>query len=116
MRNQNIGLGQNMALIVSAAVADPIMLFRPHAWGFFVGPDFGMGWCWGVYVFGFIAAFHLLFMEISGGRSALSLVAAVALLFSPFFQFWGLNSAFLASSDAFGVVAAHRLVVRDAAL
>jgi len=107
--NENIGLGQNMSLVVSAAVADPIVLFRPPAWGFFIGPDFGMGWCWGVYVFGFIAAFHLLFMEISGGRSALSLVAAVALLFSPFFQFWGLNSAFLASSVAFGVVAAHRL-------
>ena len=110
LRNDNIALGQNMALIVSAPVADPILFFRPAAWGFFVGPDFGMGWCWGVYVFGFIAAFHLLFMEISGGRSELSLVAAVALLFSPFFQFWGLNSAFLASSAAFGVVAAHRLV------
>jgi len=107
--NENIALGQNMSLIVSAPVADPIVLFRPHAWGYFVGPDFGMGWCWGFYVFGFIAAFHLLFMEISGGRSALSLFAAVALLFSPFFQFWALNSAFLASSVAFGVVAAHRL-------
>ncbi len=110
LRNENIGLGQNMALVVSAAIADPIILFRPPTWGFFVGPDFGMGWCWGVYVFGFIAAFHLLFLEISGERPELSLAAAVALLFSPFFQFWSLNSTFLAATVAFGVVAAHRLV------
>ena len=110
MLNENIGLGQNMALIVSAAVADPVIVFRPQAWGFFVGPDFGMGWCWGVYVFGLIATFHLLFMEIAGGRPALSLVAAIALLFSPYFQFWSLGSAVVASSVALGVVAAHRLV------
>ncbi len=106
--NETVGLGQNMALIVSAPIADPIIFFRPYTWGYFVGPDFGMGWCWGVYVFGFIAAFYLLFMELSGGRSALSLAAAVAILFSPFFQFWGLNSAFLAASLAACVVAAHR--------
>ncbi len=110
LHNQNIGLSENMALVASAAIADPIVLFRPPVWGFFVGPDFGMGWCWGVFVFGFVAAFYLLFMEISDGRSALSLAASVALLFSPFFQFWSLNSAFLASSAAFAVVAAHRLV------
>ncbi len=110
LRNENIALGQNMALVASAAIADPLLVFRPPAWGFLVGPDFGMGWCWGVYVFGFIAAFHLLFMEISDGRKRISFLAAVALLFSPFFQFWSLNSSFLASTVALGVVAAHRLV------
>lgn len=110
LRNENVGLGQNMALVASAAIADPLVVFRPPAWGFFVGPDFGMGWCWGVYVFGFLAAFHLLFMEISGERKAVSLLAAVALLFAPFFQFWSLNASFLASTVALGVVFAHRLV------
>jgi hypothetical protein len=109
LHNLNMALGQNMALVTSAAIADPIVVFRPPVWGFFVGPDFGMGWCWGVYVFGFVAAFHLLFLEISQGRPLLSLAAAVALLFSPFFQFWSLNAAFLASTVALGVVAAHRL-------
>jgi hypothetical protein len=109
LTNRNIGVGQNMALIGSAAIADPIVIFRPGVWGYFVGPDTGMGWCWGVYVFGFIAAFHLLFMEISG-RSGLSLAAAVALLFSPFFQFWSLNGALVAATVALAVVAAHRML------
>ena len=108
--NRNVGLGQNMAVVVSAPIADPVVLFRPAVWGFFVGPDFGMGWCWGVYVFGFVAGFHLLFLELSQGRRALSLAAAVALLYSPFFQFWSLNSAFLAASAAAGVAAAQRLL------
>jgi len=108
--NSNVALGQNMALVVSAPIADPSVLFRPTVWGFFVGPDFGMGWCWGVQVFGFVAALYLLFRELSQGRDALALAAAIALLFSPFFQFWGLNSSFLVASAALGVVAAHRLL------
>jgi hypothetical protein len=108
--NENVGFGQNMSLIHPAPIRDPLVFYRPYTWGFFVSPDFGMGWCWGLYVFGFIAAFHLLFTLIADGRSGLALVASVALLFSPFFQFWGLTAAFVSATAAFCVAAAHRLL------
>jgi hypothetical protein len=107
--NRNVALGQNMALVTSAPIADPLIVYRPPVWGFFVGADVGMGWCWGLFAFGFLAAFHLLFMEISDGRGLLSFCAAVALLFAPFFQFWSLNASFLASTVALAVVLTHRL-------
>ena len=69
-----------------------------------------MGWCWGVFVFGFIATFHLLFMEIAGGRPGAVAGRRGRRSCSRRSSSSGASARFLASSVALGVVAAHRLV------
>ena len=104
------GVGMNMLVVVTAPVKNQVTLFRPHTWGYFIGQDFGISWCWNFYVFSFLFSFFLLFMLCTERDIWVSALGSLALLFSPFFQFWALNSAALAAEGAMSTVLAIQLI------
>ncbi len=108
--NPLIGDGQNMLVIPTVPVLNQVTLFRPHTWGYFIGPDFGLSWNWNFYVYSFLYAYFFLFLLCSRNAVFISAAGAVALLFTPFFQFWSLNSAAMAAEAAFCTVLAYQLI------
>jgi len=92
--NRNIGLGHNMLMSnFSLPVRHPLTLFHPDSWGFFLGNDIGMAWLWWSRLLGLFVVWTLVFLTVTGGRVDLSLLAGLALVASPFFQFWCLRPA-----------------------
>jgi len=90
--NRLIGDGHYNMLITGAAPArDPVVLFRPQVWGFFISGDIGMAFHWWFYVFGAWIAVWLVLRRLTGNDELTSVCGATALLFSPFFQAWSLN-------------------------
>ena len=96
--NDRIGLGQSALLPIELPVADPLALFHPTMWGFFLGDDTGMAWLWWSRVFGLFAAWTAVFHVVTRGQLALSAAGAAALACAPFFQFWSFNAAPQAAS------------------
>lgn len=63
-----------------------LMIFRPQLWGYWLGPDLGLAWDWNFRIFFlFTAAAYCLSLFLDPWPAAF---AAMALVFSPFFQFW----------------------------
>ena len=90
--NRLIGDGHYNMLITGAAPArDPMVLFRPQVWGYFISGDIGMAFQWWFYVFGAWIAMWLVLRRLTGNDEWTSACGATALLFSPFFQAWSLN-------------------------
>ncbi|MDP3980131.1 MAG: hypothetical protein Q8Q33_01815 [Chlamydiota bacterium] len=90
--NTLIGNGQNM-LMNQVPIQHWISIFRPHIWGFFIGSDFGLAWNWWLNILGLFLSFFFVFNIISRNDIFLSAFASLALLFTPFMQFWSLNCA-----------------------
>jgi hypothetical protein len=107
--NTNIGRGQNGLAPVQTPVAHPVALFRPALWGYFLGGDTGVAWMWGFELLGLIAVWSAVFAWVGRGRGGLAGAAAVALAFSPFFQYWSLNLAPAAIFAGLGLLAAVHL-------
>lgn len=110
VRNDLVGLGQNMLVPVALPVAHPLTLFRPTLWGWFLGPDAGVAWQWWAQALGLFAAWLLVLEIVTGGSVGLAALASLALLVSPFLQFWALGSAPHAGYAALCFVAFHRLL------
>jgi hypothetical protein len=91
--NDRVGLGQSALLPVELPVADPLAVFHPTMWGFFLGGDAGMAWLWWSRSLGLFAVWTAVFRIVTRGRLALSAAGAAALCFAPFFQFWSFNAA-----------------------
>ncbi|HKJ24844.1 MAG TPA: hypothetical protein VKB65_08495 [Myxococcota bacterium] len=91
--NHDAGPGMNMLLPFLLPVAHPTTIFRPSTWGFFLGPDAGLAWMWWSRLLGALGVAWLLFGVLAPGRAALGGLAALALVASPFFQFWSLVPA-----------------------
>jgi len=91
--NHDIGIGQNMLLPLPVPVLSPVTLFRPAMWGFFLGGDVGLAWLWWLSALGLLVTAFLLFKVVSSGSTPISLLCALLLLVSPFFQHWCLNYA-----------------------
>jgi hypothetical protein len=91
--NELVGRGQNMLLPFSLPVAHPLALFKPDTWGFFLGPDVGLAWRWWSRALGLFAVAWLLLLVLTGGDRALAACGALALVASPFHQFWALRPA-----------------------
>ena len=108
--NPLIGNGQNMLVVPTAPVNNQVAFFRPHTWGYFVNPDLGLAWAWNFYVYSFLFSYFLLFLLCTRNAVLLSAAGAVALLFTPFFQFWSLNSAAMAAEAALSTVLAFTLL------
>lgn len=90
--NRLIGDGHYNMLITGAAPArDPMVLFRPQVWGYFISGDIGMVFQWWFYAFGAWIAGWLVLRRLTGNDELTSACGATALLFSPFFQAWSLN-------------------------
>ncbi len=109
--NRNIGLGENMlANAVKLPVFHPLTFFRPHVWGFFIGPNTGLAWLWNSYTVGVFYSFFLLAMLFSGNRFFLSLAGAVFFLYSPFVQFWSFHYLELTMFAAFILISLHGII------
>ena len=92
--NRLIGDGHyNMLITGAAPVRDPLVLFRPQVWGYFISGDVGMAFQWWFYVFGVWLAVWLVLRRLTDNDELTSTCGATALLFSPFFQAWSLNCA-----------------------
>jgi hypothetical protein len=109
-RNRLIGLGSEMWVPLQVPVAGPLALLRPTLWGWFLGRDVGLAWAWWSAALGLYAALFLWLSLAAGGRALLPALGALALVFSPFFQFWSLSSAPLAAAAALAAVAACGVV------
>lgn len=87
--NQNIGQGQDMAVIVDAPYKDWTTVFKPQNWAFF-GLPFAYAqafkwWLFGVLVVVSCYFFVLLLMP---GKRLLATLLALGFFFSPFIQWW----------------------------
>jgi hypothetical protein len=105
--NKNIGTGQNMLFYPQMPVAHPLMIFRPNSWGYFLAADFGMAWQWFARLFGLFYSFFLVFLIVSQGRFWLAVSASALFAFSPFIQFWAMNSVDMLAYLAFSIVSAY---------
>ncbi len=104
---------QGVNMLICGPSRHPTTLLRPTDWGYFVSDGFGLAWKWWLGVFGLFYSCFLVFMIVSRNRFGLSVTAALALLFSPFVQFWAMNCAVFILFAAFGFVAAvHVLFAR----
>lgn len=110
--NQNIGLGLNMLVPYALPVLHPLTLFRPSAWGFFLGADAGLAWLWCFQFLGLFYVYHLVFLIISKDKFWLSLLGSTTLLFSAFVQNWALNCAPFAIFAGLVFVATERLLFK----
>lgn len=71
-----------------------ITVFRPHAWGYFFGPNIGFAWHWWFFTLGiFYAGFLTMYVLNEKKAFGVSVCTGLILLYSPFLQFWSLNSA-----------------------
>jgi len=111
--NKLIGYQQNMLVLPFAPVKHWVSLFRLQTWGYFLGDDIGLAWSWWFNFLGLISSFFLVFCLISGNRVCLSIFASIALVFSPFMQFWSLNSASLCIFMALSFVFVIRMIYCD---
>lgn len=91
--NPTVGMGQDMHIITGSPVLDFSLAFRPAAWGFVVGRQFGLSWMWWARVLGLFYAVFLVVYILSERRFILSFFAAAAFVWSPYLQFWSLNAA-----------------------
>lgn len=113
--NGLIGVGQNAQVPFPLPVADPLAVFRPATWGWFLGSDTGLAWQWWSQLLGLFGALALFFFAAARfagpgspddpgrGRAGFALAAALLVVGSPFVLFWSLRTA---SVPAFGAVAA----------
>jgi hypothetical protein len=108
--NHNIGTGQYMLAPIRAPARDFITLYRPFSWGFSLGNDLGLSWMWWGLTLGLFYSFFLVFMLVSRNLFWISFWAAVALVFSPYFQFWSLHKTEIAIHWAGAFVAAAYLL------
>lgn len=107
--NTLIGQGQNMLLLPSPCL-HWTALFRPQTWGYFLGMDYGLSWNWWFNVLGLLYSFFLVLMIVSNNHFTLSFLGSLSFLFSPFNQFWSLNSATIFIFAAMSFIAVHKLV------
>ncbi len=108
--NHNIGTGQYMLAPIRAPARDFITLYRPFTWGFFLGDDLGLSWMWWGLTLGLFYSFFLVFMLVSRNLFWISFWAALALVYSPYFQFFSLHKTEIAIHWAGAFVAAAYLL------
>ena len=115
--NRLIGEGETNVLVgPSVPVLHIVTLFRLQLWGYFLGNDFGLAWHWWFRALALVYAFWLVFSLLSGGRTVLAMFAAIALLCSPFSQFWSMNFEPMSAMMALAFVAAAGLALCRSAL
>src|SRR5262249_9721809 len=89
--NSNIGLGQNSLLPLKVPCRHFVTLFRPSTWGFLMGESTGLAWMWWFIELGTFYVGFLLFSIVTRQNFWVSFWAALALTYSPYFQFWSFH-------------------------
>lgn len=87
--NGNFPGGTDMTVLNELPSWDWSSVFRPHLWGYlFFGLDVGAAWHWWVPAIGLLSAVYLLTLVLLPRRPFTGAVLAVAVLFTPFIQWW----------------------------
>lgn len=87
--NENIGNGQNMSVIVDAPRKDWSSVFKPHDAAFYVLPvGYALAFKWWFMAYLLLMASYFFVLFLLPGRRLLATCLALALLFSPFVQWW----------------------------
>lgn len=89
-----------------APVRDPVVVFRPQVWGYFVGRDFGLAWNWWFRILALFAAAFAAFRLLARGDAILAATSAAALAAAPFFQLFAYNGEPLTAAALAAFVAA----------
>lgn len=92
VQNRNMFLGQNM-LAQYVPIIHSVTFFRPTLWGYFLSPDVGMAWQWWGRFFGLAAALYIFQTRTLGVSRTIALPLTMLFIYSPFIQFWSMNSA-----------------------
>jgi len=101
--------GQSMSFGYPAATREWSLLLRPQLWGFLIGQDTGLSWLWYARVLGLFCTATLFFGLLCRGDLLISVSAALVLLFSPFYQYWSLNTEPITSFVLLSTWIAYRL-------
>lgn len=114
--NAVIGSGKVSNLVgPSVPMKHWLSAFRPHLWGYFAGKDFGLAWNWWFRAIGLLYAFWVVFCIVTRGRTWVSLGCALALLYSPFFQYWSMSCEPMAAMMALSFVSAAGIALSASA-
>lgn len=87
--NQNIGSGQDMALVVDVPYSDWSILFKPQNWAFFVSPiENAFAFKWWFLAGILVLSVYYFILLIYPKRILLATLVSLFFLFSPFIQWW----------------------------
>ncbi len=95
--NTNIGLGQDMSMILDVPYKSPFVVFKPQNLFFFVLPyanAFAAKWWFMALVL--MLGFYFLFNKLFPNRQLIVSLGALLLLFNPFVQWWYQSMTLLA--------------------
>lgn len=87
--NPNLGHGMDMSLIIDVPYKDWSMVFRPQNLPFFVLPfDYAFALKWWLMGYLLLVSAYFFVLKLLPGKRLLAALMSVALLFSPFIQWW----------------------------
>lgn len=87
--NKNLGNGQDMSLIIDVPYKDWSAIFRPQNLVFFILPfDNAFAFKWWLMAYLLLLACYFFVLYLLPGRRLLAAALALAVLFSPFVQWW----------------------------
>jgi hypothetical protein len=112
--NQTFPGGMDATVLMELPNWDWSSFFRPHMWGFlFLGLDVGAAWQWWVPALGLVIGAYLIMVTLVPRRSVTAALVAVALFFSPIFQWWYGPNAIWPTAWALLAMAGVLWLVRD---
>lgn len=87
--NQNIGVGQNMEVILDVPSLNIWQLFKPHNLSFYVIPfDYAFAFKWWFMGYLLLLSVYFFVLHFLPKKRLLASLLALAILFSPFIQWW----------------------------
>jgi hypothetical protein len=87
--NKNIGNGEDMSMVIDAPYKDWSELFKPHNLVFFVLPfDNAFAFKWWVMGYLLVLSCYFFILALLPKKKFLAVTISLALLFSPFVQWW----------------------------
>jgi hypothetical protein len=112
--NTNIGMGQNMLLVIDAPVLHIATLARPSTWGyFFLGPTRGLAWHWWSQPFACFTALYLLLELVLSGKRALAAFGAFWYCASAYVILWSNVPGKVVFFPVLGCLATYRLLTAE---
>lgn len=102
--------GQNMVFGVSAPVWHWSTLFKPHVWGYFLSPDFGLSWHWNFRVVALALSAYFFFRLIFQASAFSAAIGALCLTSSSFFAYWSFISEPLTSLALASCILTHLIL------
>ena len=106
--------GMDATVLMELPTLDWSMIFRPHLWGFLLfGLDIGTAWQWWIPAIALVSGAYLLIISILPRRPLSAALVAVAVWFSPMFQWWYGPSQLWPTAWSLLAMAGALWIVRD---